>query len=140
MEGSNYNLVDGKVSFDGIKSAKRFAWTAIADDTMNYEAVPVNQKWDEGAYRAVREWSDAVGKRALDDPLDGFTFVLSEREENAMEQVWIQYFQPLVCGYGEDYLQELEKTIGHMYDAGFDRYIGSIQEQLTEFEKKALSD
>lgn len=140
VEGSSYNLVDGKVSFDGIPAGKRFVWSAVTDDTMNYESVPVNQKWDEGTYRAVREWSDSVGKSALDYPLDGFTFVLSEREENAMDQVWIQYFLPLVCGYGEDYEQELEETIAHMYDAGFDRYIDSIQEQLTEFEKEAVSD
>lgn len=42
-EGSNYNLVDGKISFDGISARKRFAWTAVSDDTMNYDAVPVNE-------------------------------------------------------------------------------------------------
>lgn len=68
----------------------------------------------------------------MDDPLDGFTFVLSEREEDAMNQVRVQYFQPLVCGYGENYEQELEIVIEHMYDAGFDRYLAAIQEQLTE--------
>ena len=50
-----------------------------------------------------------------------------------MGQVWIQYFQPLVCGYGEDYLAELERANERLYEAGFDRYLDMIQEQLTEF-------
>lgn len=133
VEGINYNLVDGKISFDGISSGKRFAWTAVSDDIMNYEDVPVNKKWAEEVYHAVMEWCGEVGKTALDDPLDGFTFVSSGREEDGMNQVRIQYFQPLVCGYGEDYSEELERVIEHMFDSGFDRYLASIQEQLTEF-------
>lgn len=132
-EGSNYNLVDGKISFDGINPKKRFAWTAISDDLMNYEAVPVNPVWDEGAYHAVEEWGEEIGKSALDNPLDGFTVSPSEREQNAMSQVWIQYFQPLVCGYGEDYPEELDEANKRLYEAGFDRYLATMQEQLAEF-------
>lgn len=132
VEGSNYNLVDGKINFDGIGPDTRFAWTAAADDTMTYEAVPVNRQWSEGPYLAVREWWEEIGKTALDNPLDGFNFVLPEKEEEAMDQVWLQYFQPLVCGYGEDYQAELEKVTERMYESGFDRYLETIQEQLAE--------
>lgn len=132
VEGSNYNLVDGKINFDGIGPDTRFAWTAAADDAMTYEAVPVNRQWSEGPYLAVREWWEEIGKTALDDPLDGFNFVLPEKEEEAMDQVWLQYFQPLVCGYGEDYQAELEKVTERMYESGFDRYLETIQEQLAE--------
>lgn len=131
-EGNNYNLVDGKISFDGINPGNRYAWTAVSDDIMNYEAVPVNETWDTEVYQVFTDWSEEIGKTAEDDPLDGFTFVLPGREEDAMDQIWIQYFQPLVCGYGEDYLQELEQVNQRLKEAGFDRYLAIIQEQLTE--------
>lgn len=134
-EGINYNLVDGKISFDGINARNRFAWTAVADDLLNYEAVPVNEKWNDEVYRTVLEWNTEIAKIAEDDPLDGFTIVPSGREQDAVNQVWLQYFQPLVCGYGEDYLRELEEANERLYEAGFDRYLETIQEQLTECSK-----
>lgn len=133
VEGSNYNLVDGKISFEGIESGNRFAWTAVTDDTMNYDAVPVNEKWYEETYRSVLEWNMEIGMTAEDDPLDGFTILPSGREPGAVNQVWIQYFQPLVCGYGEDYLQNLDAANERLRASGFDRYLSAIQEQLTEY-------
>lgn len=70
---------------------------------------------------------------AEDIPLDGFTFVQSGSEQAAVERVWLQYFQPLVCGYGEDYQQELEEANRRLREAGFDRYLEAIQEQLTDY-------
>lgn len=132
-EGINYNLVDGKISFDGISAGDRFAWTAVTDDVMGYEGVPVNEKWYEEVYHVTLEWNTEIGKIAEDDPLDGFTFVSSGREQDAVNQVWLQYFQPLVCGHGEDYLRELNAANERLYEAGFDRYLEMIQEQLTVF-------
>lgn len=129
-EGENYNLVDGKIGFDGISSQNRFGWTAVTDDTMSYEGIPVNKKWDE-VYHALPDWSKEPGKTLKDDPLDGFTFVLSGKEQAAVERVWLQYFQPLVCGYGDDYLEALEAANGRLYEAGFEQYLEVIQEQLT---------
>ncbi len=50
-----------------------------------------------------------------------------------MNRVWLQYFQPLVCGHGEDYLEELEEANRRLREAGFDRYLEAVQEQLTEY-------
>lgn len=133
VEGSNYNLVDGKISMDGINSQNRFAWTAVMDDVMSYEAVPVNKKWDEEVYLALPDWNTEPGKTVKDDPLDGFSFVLSGREQTAVERVWLQYFQPLVCGYGEDYLEALDAANQRLYEAGFDRYLEAIQAQLDNY-------
>lgn len=132
-EGENYNLVEGKISFDGISSLNRFGWTAVTDDTMGYEGIPVNPKWDEEVYHALPDWSKEAGKTVKDDPLDGFAFVLPGGEQAAVERVWIQYFQPLVCGYGEDYPGALEAANERLYEAGFDQYLEAIQEQLTDY-------
>lgn len=134
-EGNNYNLTDGKISFDNIASENRFAWTAVTDETMNYEAVPVNEKWEE-EYSAIMKWSSDIAGKAENNPLDGFTISPSEREQKAVEQVWLQYFQPLICGYGEDYDMELERANQCLYEAGFDRYLAAIQEQLSDYAKE----
>ena len=133
VEGSNYILVDGKISFDGINPRKRFAWTAVSDDVLNYEGVPVNQEWNDEVYRPVMEWHEEVGRNAESNPLDGFTFVQPGPEQAAVSRVWLQYFQPLVCGYGEDYLQDLETANQRLREAGFDRYLDAIQEQWTDY-------
>lgn len=131
-QGSNYNLVDGKISFDGISPRNHFAWTAVADDLLNYEAVPVNELWDREAYHVFMDWNQEVGMQAKDDPLDGFDFVVSGQEQAAADRIWLQYFQPLVCGYGEGYLEELDAANERLYAAGFDRYLEAVQEQLAE--------
>lgn len=136
VEGNNYNLVDGKISFDTVIPGNRFAWTAVSDNAICYEAVPVNEKWDEEVYHAIMEWNEEIVKTAENDPLDGFTIQQSGRQQEAFNQVWIQYFQPLVCGYGENYLQELEGAMERLEAAGFDRYLAAMQEQLTQYSEK----
>ena len=133
VEGSSYYLVDGRISFEGVNAGKRFAWTGVTDELMSYEAVPVNFKWDEEVYHPMMEWQDEVLMRAEGNPLDGFSFSVSAREQNSVNQVWLKYFQPLVCGYGEDYLEELEAANRRLYEAGFDRYLEAIQEQLADY-------
>lgn len=132
VEGENYKLVDGKMSFEGISSLNHFAWTAVSDDMLNYEAVPVDEQWDRDAYHVFTEWNQAVGMEAKEHPLDGFHFVIPVQEQAGANRIWIQYFQPLVCGYGEDYLQELDAANGRLYEAGFDRYLDAVQQQLAE--------
>lgn len=132
-EGGNYHLMDGKISFEGINPRNSFAWTAVSDEVLNYEGVPVNQKWNDEVYRPIMDWYEEVGRNAEDNPLDGFTFVQSGSEQAAVDRVWLQYFQPLVCGYGEDYQQELEEANRRLREAGFDRYLEAIQEQLTDY-------
>ena len=133
VEGSSYDLVDGRISSEGINAGKRFAWTGVTDVLMSYEAVPVNPRWDEKFYQPMMEWQDVVSMRAEGNPLDGFAFSVSVREQNSVNQVWLQYFQPLVCGYGEDYMEELETANQRLHDAGFDRYLETIQEQLADY-------
>lgn len=99
---------------------------------LNYEAVPVDEQWDRDAYHAFMEWGQEMGMDAREHPLDGFHFVISGQEQTGVNRIWLQYFQPLVCGYGEDYLQELDAANERLYEAGFDRYLEAVQEQLAE--------
>ena len=93
----------------------------------------MNPRWDEKFYQPMMEWQDVVSMRAEGNPLDGFAFSVSVREQNSVNQVWLQYFQPLVCGYGEDYMEELETANQRLHDADFDRYLETIQEQLADY-------
>lgn len=131
-EGENYELVDGKINFDNISSGNRFAWTAVTDETLNYEALPVNEKWAE-VYDAIMDRYAGITETAEDNPIDGFTFSVSEREQKAVDQIWLQYFQPLVCGYGESSPEELESANERLYAAGFEQYLAAVQEQMSAY-------
>lgn len=136
-EGENYELVDGKIDFDNIGSGNRFAWTAVSDETLNYEALPVNEKWAQ-VYEAIMDGYDRIAETAEDNPIDGFSFSVPEKEQKAAEQVWLQYFQPLICGYGESGPEELEAANQRLYAAGFEQYLAAVQEQLSAYaEEKA---
>ncbi len=131
-EGNNYELVDGKIDFDNISAGNRFAWTAVADDVMKYEALPINEKWAE-VYDSIMDGYDGIAEKAEDNPIDGFTFSVPEKEQKAVEQVWLQYFQPLICGYGESSPEELEAANERLYAAGFEQYLATVQEQLSAY-------
>lgn len=134
VEGIHYRNVDGKVSYEGISSSKRFSWTVCTDELMNLENIPVNEQWSAAAEIPVALWQEEISKEAKPYPLYGFTFMANglESETSAIDSARLKYFQPLVCGYMEDYEEELIKTVGALNAAGLDRYIAAMQEQIED--------
>lgn len=131
VEGIHYQNVEGKVSYEGI-SSERFSWNVCTDALMNLENIPVNEQWSEAVEIPTALWQEEISKEAKTYPLYGFTFVANglESEMEAMESVRLKYFQPLVCGYIEDYMGELQKTEETLQDAGLNRYISEMQQQI----------
>ena len=56
------------------------------------------------------------------------------RELEALNEVKLKYFQPLVCGYTDDCAADLEETKKALEEAGLDLYIASMQEQISKSE------
>ena len=50
-----------------------------------------------------------------------------------MEQVRTRYFQPILCGYQEDYERALAEANEALYEAGFEKYLQNMQEQVAEY-------
>lgn len=134
VEGIHYRNVGGKVSYEGISSKERFGWTVCTDALMNLENIPVNEQWSRDVEIPNSRWQEKISKEAKPYPLYGFTFLTNglERETAAMESARLKYFQPLVCGYMENYEEELERTEEALRAAGLDRYIAVMQQQIEE--------
>lgn len=134
VEGIHYQNVDGKVSYEGISSNERFGWNVCTDSLMNLENIPVDELWNESVEVPIALWQEEISKEAKPYPLYGFTFLSNglESEMTAMESVRLKYFQPLVCGYMENYGEELKKTADVLRAAGLDRYIVAMQQQIDE--------
>lgn len=132
VEGIHYQLEDDKISYEGIQSSERFGWTVCTDTLMSYEEVPVNDQWNEDVVVPVGQWLEDISMEAKPDPLEGFTFLTKglEKQLEAMENERLKCFQPLVCGYTEDYEADLQKANEALKAAGLDQYIDSMQRQL----------
>lgn len=132
VEGIHYRNVEGKVSYEGISSEERFSWSVCTDSLMNLENIPVNEQWSESVELPVAYWQEEISKEAKPYPLYGFTFMTSglEQETEAMESARLKYFQPLVCGYMENYEEELIRTEEALRLAGLERYIEELQQQI----------
>lgn len=135
VEGVHYHLVDGKLDFSGVSSNNRFGWTPISDDLLSYAQTPINEEWYEETEKPYYEWLIEVGRQAKADPLNGFSLQASElkMEMEAMERVRAQYFQPILCGYQEDYEKALAEANEALYEAGFEEYLRNMQEQIAEY-------
>ena len=135
VEGVHYHLSDGKLDFSGVSNNNRFGWTPISDDLLSYPATPINEKWYEETEKPYCEWQMEVSRLAEADPLNGFSLQASglKREMEAMERVRTQYFQPILCGYQEDYESALAEANAALYAAGFEDYLRNMQEQIAEY-------
>lgn len=135
VEDVHYHLADGMLDYSGISNSNRFGWTPISDDLLSYDATPINEKWYEETEEPYYEWVMEVGRQAKADPLDGFSLQAAglKREMEAMERVRAQHFQPILCGYQEDYEKALEEANAALYEAGFENYLQDMQEQIAEY-------
>ncbi len=136
VEGIHYRMQDGKISYEEIEGRNKFGWTVCSDDLMNCKVVPINGKWYEEAALPVERWRNAISKEAKSYPLENFTFSAERvyRELEALNEVKLKYFQPLVCGYTDDCAADLEETKKALEEAGLDLYIASMQEQISKSE------
>ncbi len=134
VEGIHYQMEDGKISHEGIDSSNKFGWTVCTDDLMNCEEVPINNQWYQETVLVVGKWRDAISREAKPYPLEGFTFFTGGvyKELESIEQVRLKYFQPLICGYTDDYVRDLERTNQALKEAGLDLYMENMQKQIWE--------
>lgn len=135
VEGIHYHLVDGTLDFSGVSNSNRFGWTPISDDLLSYASTPINIKWHEETENPYNEWQREISKQAKADPLNGFSLQTSDlkREIEAMERVRTRYFQPILCGYQDDYKRALAEANAALYEAGFEKYLQKMQEQVTAY-------
>lgn len=135
VEGMHYHLVEGKLDFSDVSGNNRFGWTPISDDLLSYSSIPVNTNWYEDVEKPYDEWQREIGLQAKADPLNGFSLQASElkKEMEAMERVRARYFQPILCGYQEDYERALAEANEALYEAGFERYLQNMQKQVEAY-------
>lgn len=135
VEGVHYRLTDGKLDYSEIANSNRFGWTPVTDELLSYDVVHVDEQWYEETVKPYNEWQTVIGMQAETNPLDGFTREETGRNqiEAAMEEVKLKYFQPVLCGYQEDYEKALEEANEALYQAGFREYLDILQEQLDDY-------
>ncbi|NIK68210.1 DUF3502 domain-containing protein [Paenibacillus sp. BK720] len=138
VEGENYKLQGGMISYDGIKEEnKKQAWTGLMDGYMN---VPVRypEEWQAIVDKlTVKEGPKLAEKNGV-DPYQNFLFDTSSLfdELSSLETVQEQYVQPLNLGISKDIEGDLAAMKQKLKEAGIDRYLKVLQEQLDEMEKK----
>ncbi|MCR5753306.1 MAG: ABC transporter substrate-binding protein [Acetatifactor sp.] len=133
VEGIHYQLVEGKVDYSNAGD-NRFGWTPISDVLLAYDDLPINTTWYENVEKPYTDWKLEIGRVAVRDPLDDFSLDVSNLDQvlSDMEQVRITSFQPILCGYQEDYEQALEEANEALYEAGFQEYLDEIQRQISK--------
>lgn len=132
VEGENYNLVDGAVSYEGIPERNRKpAWTGIYDGYMAYPA------------KAPGEWQAIVDKLTITegpklaekngiDPYEGFqfdTFGVSFELES-LEKIRSEYVQPLSVGISGDIEGDISEMRRQLREASISEYLNALQQQL----------
>lgn len=133
VEGVNYNLVDGAVSYDGIPEDKMYAalvWVWEDFDFKRFpqgtpeEYVQMLKTWDEGAQLA---------------PTLGFKFdtepVITQISQ--IDALSTEYARPALMGY-VDYDEFIDEFLSKLEDAGIEEVMAEMQRQLDAFlaEKK----
>lgn len=141
VEGIHYQLVDGKLDFSNIANNNRFGWTPVTDDLLSYDAIQVNEKWYEETARPHDDWQLKISEQAESDLLEEFTGEICDQKQimEEIEDVKLKYFDPILCGYQEDYEQALDEANEALYRAGFREYLDRLQSQLEDYIAKAVS-
>lgn len=132
VEGIHYELREGKLDYSNISNNNRFSWTPVTDDLMSYDTININEKWDREILVPFNDWTMEITKQATVDPLEGLHLNLSNVGRE-VENVKLKYFQPILCGYQEDYEQALLEANEALYQAGFEEYLSNMQKQVEEY-------
>ncbi|URZ01232.1 ABC transporter substrate-binding protein [Clostridium felsineum] len=133
IKDTNYSLTSqGKVDVSKVSDDNVFSLTPCWGDA----------KFDR---RGTNEWSksepinQSLAKISKDNPLNGFYFDTSkvQTEIANMEQVRIQYIQPIQVGISQNPESDLKAAVQKLKDAGLDKVQAEVDRQLKEFSKKA---
>lgn len=132
VEGENYKLTGGKISYDGIpEKNKKQSWTGVLDGYMN---VPILYPghWQAIVDKLTLTEGPKLAEKNGKDPYQNFLFdsslLLDEMSE--LETVKEQYIQPLNLGLSTDIDADLVVLQSKLKEAGIDRYMDELQRQL----------
>lgn len=121
VEGTDYELVDGKVS-------------KINTDELFYEWMIYNVKISTPTTAYTDEFME-VYKVWDDEALPSITFGFSmdytniKTEKAQIDSVWTEYATPMLAGL-KDYDSNIETLKSELQKAGWDTYVAEIQKQL----------
>lgn len=123
VEGTDYELIDGKVS-------------KISTDELFYEWMIYNVKISSPTTAYTDEFME-VYKVWDDEALPSVTFGFSmdynniKTEKAQIDSVWSEYATPMLAGL-KDYDSNIEELKSELKKAGWDTYVAEIQRQLDE--------
>lgn len=134
VEGIHYNLTDGLLDYSGIPSTNAFGWSPITDEVLNRDRLN-DRRWHGQLEQPYNQWQDVVFDQAKADPLGAFSRDMSGLKNvvGEMEDVWTQYFLPILCGYHVDIDQALQEANEALEQAGFDTYYDNMQRQVAGY-------
>jgi putative aldouronate transport system substrate-binding protein len=135
VEGENYRMKDGYVSYDGIEERnKKPGWTGQYDGYMNpQERYPPD--WQAQYDKLVINEGPALAEQNGPSPYEGFAFnsIKLAEESAAMDRVQSQYVLPLAVGMSENIDRDLNEVREQFEQAGMKRYLKELQAQLNVF-------
>lgn len=135
VDGENYKLIDGAVSYDGILEQNRKPfWTGLAD---GYMELPVRYpaQWQTIVDRLVYREGSKLAERNGPDPYEGFAFDTTSvaSQLDSLETVKAQFIQPFAVGISDRIDEDLARARQKLKEAGIDAYLRELQAQLTKF-------
>jgi ABC-type sugar transport system, periplasmic component len=138
VEGENYKLADGKISYDGIpEKNKKQSWTGLID---GYMGVPIRypDEWQAIVDKLTITEGPKLAEQNGNDPYQNFLFDTSSLFEQLsnLETVQEQYIQPLNLGISTDIDHDLAVLKTKLKEAGIDRYMDVLQKQLDPLAKQ----
>ncbi len=134
VQGIHYELKEDLLDYSNISDNNGFGWTPVTDRLLSRDTVPASIVWEESVNKPYQQWQEEVLAVAEPNPLGAFAPEVSGLGQvlNQLQQVQIQQFKPIVCGYPTDCRQALSDLTAALYQAGFQEYLDTIQQQLTE--------
>jgi hypothetical protein len=135
VEGENYMLVDGTISYDGILDQNRKSgWTGLADGYMNLP-VKYPDYWQPYVDKLYNKEGPALAMRNGISPYEGFQFDTTPVQSilDSMDSAKSQYIQPIAAGVSTDIAGDLSAAQEKLKDAGIDDYLSVLQKQLDIF-------
>jgi len=138
VNGENVNIDGEYLNYDGIPPEnKKPGWTGLSDGYMNLKTRYPGE-W-QTIFDDLQEKALGLMDRAQAYPLDGFAFdTTGVADELAnMEKARNQYLLPLSVGISDSIDQDLNAAAQQLQNAGIDKYMEALQQQLDAFARSA---
>lgn len=130
VEGTNYELTEeGAIDTSNVAPENMFnLWKFWGDEEMTRKSVDRWSGYDDF-------YDGYIVATAQEDPMNGFQMDISalSAEIAACEQVYTQYQNPLEAGISNDVEGDLEMLKTRYRDAGLDKIVESVKQQLADF-------